>query len=143
MFLMALSCFFWVSSYIYPNEHAVHFIETTLVRSLVGVFANYTAGKIVGNTFEFKTKTKTDRFYLHSKSIIVSFYMTFIPFCMFYLPLPIIYTITSGLLINVAVIDYLKNGIKINKFGKIGICFGIFGIILIANNRSLMSLIDN
>ena len=60
----------------------------------------------------------------------------------FYIPIPVIHTLSGTGPIFVFVIDYYKNGVNINKKQLVGIILGICGLILTVNGRILMSWID-
>ena len=58
-----------------------------------------------------------------------------------YLPLPIVHTIGCSSIAVIYVIDYVINGTKVTKVGLIGVILALIGVVLMANNRFIMSLI--
>ena len=63
-------------------------------------------------------------------------------FSQFYLPLPIVHTISGSGPLFVFIIDYYLNGIEINQKQLTGIAFGIIGLILAVNGRLIITYID-
>ena len=60
----------------------------------------------------------------------------------FYLPLPIVHTISGAGPIFIFIIDYYINRIKINKKQLIGIVIGVLGLVLTVNGRIIMTYFD-
>lgn len=69
------------------------------------------------------------------------FYM--LPFSQLYLPLPIVHTIGCSSIALVYIMDYFINKTKITKGGFIGVIVALIGVVLMSNNRLIMSLIDS
>lgn len=53
----------------------------------------------------------------------------------YFLPLPIVHTIAMSGISWTFVIDYIKNGVKINKKQFIGIILSFLGVIIVSNGR--------
>ena len=64
-------------------------------------------------------------------------------FSQFVLPLPIVHTITCSGTLFVFLIDYVKNGMKINKKQAYGILFGTIGVIIATNGSYIMKYLDS
>ena len=60
----------------------------------------------------------------------------------FYIPIPIVHTLSGIGPIFVFIMDYYKNGVKINKKQIVGIILGLVGVILIVNGRIIIHFID-
>ena len=60
----------------------------------------------------------------------------------FYVPIPIVHTLTGSGPIFVFIVDYYKNGVKINRKQIVGIILGLVGVILIVNGRIIIHFID-
>ena len=60
----------------------------------------------------------------------------------FVLPLPVVYMVNCSGTLFVFVLDYFKNGVKVNIKQGIGIVVGFFGVILSTNGDLLMLAID-
>lgn len=72
----------------------------------------------------------------------MSIYSIIISLSQFILPLPVVHTINSSGPIFVFIIDYLINGVKINFHQTIGVCIGLFGVLLTGNGKIIMMWID-
>lgn len=72
--------------------------------------------------------------------------MTTHSFCVglaqFILPIPIVHTISCSGTLFVFIIDYFKNGIKINSRQAIGIVIGVVGVVLVSNGNLLTKWVD-
>ena len=62
-----------------------------------------------------------------------------IAFSQFFLPLPIVHTISTASNLFVFLWDYWLFGVKINKTQKLGIFVGIIGVLLVVNGRIIMN----
>lgn len=58
----------------------------------------------------------------------------------FYLPLPVVHNIAATGPILIFIIDYFKNGIKINCKQIVGTAIGFLGILLVVNNEFVSKL---
>ena len=60
----------------------------------------------------------------------------------FYIPIPIVHTLSGTGPIFVFIIDYYKNGVQINKKQIVGILLGILGVIVTINGKVIIHYID-
>ena len=60
----------------------------------------------------------------------------------FYLPLPIVHTISFFAPIFIFIIDYFENGVRINKSQFYCLLAGVLGIICTINNDLVTKIID-
>lgn len=60
----------------------------------------------------------------------------------FYLPLPIVHTINFFAPIFIFVIDYLENGVRINRAQTMFLFFSILGLVLTINNELFDSILE-
>lgn len=133
--LQLMSCFFWVSSFIYPNEKRMHPLETSLSRAIVCLIANYAIMKYQGGTMDLRDP-KTN-FYATYRSVTNTFQGMIVAFLMFYIPMPIIHTISSSSSVFTAAIEHYCYGLDISNRSKILILVSIFGVMLQANGEHI------
>lgn len=69
----------------------------------------------------------------------MSVYSATIGLSQFILPLPIVHTINSSGAIFVFIIDYLLNGVQINKKQAVGILVGFIGVLIAGNGKLIIS----
>ena len=60
----------------------------------------------------------------------------------FYIPIPIVHTLSGSGPIFIFIIDYYRNGVKINEKQLVGIVLGLLGVILTVNGGIVMHFID-
>lgn len=60
----------------------------------------------------------------------------------FYLPLPIVYTISCSAPLYIFILDYCENGVTINKFQLYSLILGLIGILCIVNVELVKTLFD-
>ena len=115
-----------------------------MVRGITTAFCHYCSARFV-----FKNKLLFDNYSSRSyfvlmnvRSLILPLYVLAVIWTMFYLSHPIMQTINSGALLLVVVFDYLFYGHKINRIGIAGVILGLTGVLIMANNRLIIKLID-
>lgn len=81
--------------------------------------------------------------FLTIRSVIVALYMLMFSLSQFILPLPAVHAINCSGEIFIFVVDYFRNGVKINFQQAIGVFVGLIGVLVAGNGRVIMELIDN
>lgn len=137
---MLLSQFGWPFSWIYNNEHKVNFLESSFCRGIVFIVMNFLACRLAGFEIDFKDPYTFKLQCLRSSIMIVHTYI--VGFSQFVLPIPIVHTINVSGIIFTFVIDYILNGVKINKHQLIGIIIALVGLFLTVNNIYLYKMIN-
>lgn len=108
-------------------------------KGVVGTLLNYLVLSYRGYDNKFESPRNFKWLLILNICILAYFYA--LPFSQFYLPLPIVHTIGCSSIAIIYTIDYFLNGITITKNGAIGVVFALVGVVLMANNRLIMSII--
>ena len=134
------SNFIWFFSFIYPNHYGIKAFETSFVRGIMLLILSFSLskGQSLPNSLSFPHQSLT----ILARSCMLSFYGWGMAFSQFYLPLPIVHTISGTGPLFVFIIDYYLNDVKINQKQLVGIIFGIAGLILTVNGRLIITYID-
>ena len=106
---------------------------------MIGTLLNYLTLSYRGYSNKFESPRNFKWLLILNVCILAYFYA--LPFSQFYLPLPIVHTIGCSSIAIIYTIDYFLNGITITKNGAVGVVFALVGVILMANNRLIMSFI--
>lgn len=139
-FLQVAACFVWTCSYIYSNQNDLDIYQINLSRGFVGFFFNYFFLRVRGSQLRFQNSRIFKGLLKINLYLLSYFYM--LPLSQLYLPLPIVHTIGCSSIIAVYIMDYFMNGIKITRNGLIGIVFAIAGVLIISNDRLILSILD-
>ena len=78
--------------------------------------------------------------YLNRRNYLVAVQGLGLAAAQFYLPLPIVHLILCSSSIFVAIIDYFRNGVKMNSAQIQGIIIGFVGLALIINDDLILSI---
>ena len=116
------------------------FYETVFVRGLAIFLVD--AFLCWKNGLSFDIPVKSDLKYCLLRSLAMAYQGWSVALSHFYIPIPVIHTLSGSGPIFVFAIDYYRNGVSINKKQLVGMIFGICGVILTVNGRILMSWID-
>lgn len=87
--------------------------------------------KVWGYNFEFGSIKNFKLLEIRNSAVILHGLM--FSFVQFYLPQPILNTINNSGPIFVFILDYLLNGIRINKNQVIGVIIGCIGLLFVVN----------
>lgn len=131
--LQLSSCFFWVTSFIYPSEHHMHPLETNLSRAIICLIANFAMMRYYGG--ELNLKDPQTYFYATCRCVTNTLYGMFVAGLMFYLPMPIIHTISSSSSIHTAAIEHYCFGVSISLRSRWLILVSVLGVMLQANGE--------
>lgn len=128
-------------AFLYANEYRIHTLETSLIRGIVSIILNLAIIRYYDMPLDYKYDTN---FYNISKrNIIVVIHGLAITAAQFYLPLPIVHTINFFSPIFIFVIDYLENGVRINKTQFYFLLLSIFGVLCTINSELVSTLLDD
>lgn len=131
--LQLVSTFLWASSFIYPNEHRMHFMETNLSRALVGFYANYLIVWYYGGSINLRDGKNF--FYATFRSVANTVTGIFNALLMFYLPMPIIHTIASLTTIYTVNFEHYCFGITMTSRTKRLALISVIGVVLLSNGE--------
>lgn len=73
----------------------------------------------------------------------MTFYSIIFSISQFIIPLPISHTISCSGVIFVFIIDYMINGVQINRNQGIGIFMGILGVLMTGNSKLILVFLDS
>lgn len=138
--MQAIACIIWTSSYIYTNEHKFNVFEVNIAKGIVGTFLNYFIIRMRRNRIRFE-EPKYYKWLLIINSFVLLYFFA-LPLAQLYLPLPVVHTIGCSSIALVYMFDYFLYNSKITNNGLIGIGFALLGVVLMANNRLILSLIS-
>lgn len=124
---------FWSLAWIYYNEHSFTIAEASLSRGIVTVFLNYLIIYMFDIPVDFK-EPKNFRL-LFFRNLIMAVHGFMMVISQYFLPLPIVHTIAMSGVSWTFVIDYFKNGVKINKKQLIGVILSFVGVLITSNGR--------
>lgn len=110
-----------------------------MAKGIIGIILNYIVLRYKGFNVNFES-SKYFKWLIILNSFILAYFYA-LPFSQMYLPLPIVHTIGCSSIAVIYVIDYVINGTKVTKVGLIGVILALIGVVLMANNRFIMSLI--
>jgi drug/metabolite transporter (DMT)-like permease len=88
-------------------------------------------------------KYDTNFYNISKRNIIVVIHGLAITAAQFYLPLPIVHTINFFSPIFIFVIDYLENGVRINKTQFYFLLLSVFGVLCTINSELVSTLLDD
>ena len=135
--MMVLSQALWVLSFIYPNEQNFSLFETGLIRGIATTIANY----IICVLYSYRVDFQSSRFLLKQLNIrnfLITLEGISIALVQFYLPLPVVHMISCSGSIFIALIDYIRFGVKLNPSQIMGIIVGFLGLMVVINDDFIM-----
>ena len=135
--MVLVSQTFWVISFIYPNEHNFNLFETGLVRGLATSIINFLICYKFSYDVDFKPSVSPIE-PLNIRNFIITIQGIGITYVQFYLPLPVVHIIGCSGSIFIAVIDYLRFGVKLNSEQIKGIAIGFFGLMIVINDDLIL-----
>lgn len=112
-----------------------------MMRGLCTVIFSYASCQYSDSVtvLQFKDNIKL----LTVRSVIMTTHSFCVGLAQFILPIPIVHTISCSGTLFVFIIDYFKNGIKINSRQAIGIVIGVVGVVLVSNGNLLTKWVDS
>lgn len=135
---MIVSCFTWVTAYIYSNEHSIHPIQTSFIRGFMIMLASFLL--CIYNKDSLNVRVSWREINIRNFIFLVQgFIMSAVQF---YLPLNVIHTFASIGPALVCIYQYFLDGKKLNKKQITGILFTLFGVIVTTNGRLLTKIFD-
>lgn len=137
--LQIASCVFWTFSFIFPNEHRMHFLETNLSRAVVGVAANYLLMWYYNGSLDLMKGSNL--FYASCRSFTNVVQGMLCTLLMYYLPMPIIHTITSTSTVYTANIEHYCYALPMSSRTKWLALLSVLGVMLQANGHYLSHLL--
>jgi len=138
---MVAACnFFWVSGFIYGNEHNMSFIESQLSRYIMQAIITYTICKIMKYDIQFRSSYEFQ--VLGIRSFIFTVHSFVLCWSQVYLPLYIVHTISAFGPIFVCLLNLIIYKKTITRQQVLGMLIAFVGILLTVNGRSLMAMID-
>ena len=114
--------------------------ETTWIRGISMLIPNLLICQAKGYDITFKAKH--DYRLLSIRSLVMCTHTFTMAFSQFILPLPIVHTVACSGTLMIFIIDYLKNGVVINKYQIIGVGVGLVGVLLSTNGGLIMKIFD-
>ena len=127
-------------SFIYPNELNIDFYHTSFFRGINLIVISFILCKI--NHIPLTLQSPSSYSLTTQRSILLTIYTATMTFSHFYLPIPIVHTISCSGIFFIFILDYFRNGIKINKQQAILIGISVCGTIITINGRLIMSKLD-
>ena len=79
---------------------------------------------------------------MNTRNMLMIFFGWNLALSQFYLPLPIVHTISGTGSIFVFLVDYFLNGVAITPKQLVGVVVGFMGLVLTVNGRLLIHYID-
>lgn len=132
---MILGYVIWFFSFIYPNEHQVEFYQTCLTRGYGLMIVGYVAAKRENIPLAFEGEVLRK---MNVRNMLMIFFGWNLALSQFYLPLPIVHTISGAGSIFVFVVDYFLNGVGITAKQLVGVIVGFVGLSLTVNGNIIM-----
>lgn len=115
-------------------------VETSLLRGVASVILNFLIARYYGMTLDYKYDVNFSN--LIKRNGIMVLHGIAIATAQFYLPLPIVFTVSFFAPIFIFVIDYFENGVRINKAQLYCLLTGVLGIICTINSDLVSKLLD-
>lgn len=138
--MVSIANFFWVSGFIYGNEHNMSFIESQLSRYIMQAIITYSICKLKGFQLQFRSSLEFTVLFI--RSFIFTVHSFVLCWSQVYLPLYIVHTISAFGPIFVCMLNYFIYGKTINRHQITGMFVAFLGILLTVNGRSILALID-
>jgi drug/metabolite transporter (DMT)-like permease len=129
--LFGISQIMFPLSFIYANDHKVNPMETALLRGLASVFINFGIARYYDMTLDFKYDITFKN--MLKRNVILVIHGLAIAAAQFYLPLPVVHTISFFSPIFIIILDYFENGVKINRKQLFCLLTGVLGIFCTVN----------
>jgi drug/metabolite transporter (DMT)-like permease len=129
--LFGISQIMFPLSFIYANDNKVNPMETSLLRGLASVLINFGIARYYDMTLDFKYDVTFSN--MIKRNVCLVIHGLAIAAAQFYLPLPVVHTISFFSPIFVLIIDYFENGVKINSRQVYCVVASIIGIICTIN----------
>lgn len=138
--IQVTSCFFWTLSFIYPNNHNMHFSETLIAQGAMGTLFNFVFLAIQNKSLDVKDKEQFRILSTRNFNNVV-FRMAIIS-VMFFVPANIVHTVASSATVSVTVMESILYGVSISFMSKIMMILSLVGISLQASSKYIMSILD-
>lgn len=131
--MLIVSCFLWVTGFIYANENNMSPFETTLSRYTIMLFVTYAHCRYNGSSMVFFNRPHEKT--LIFRNIVLALHGFVVTIMQFYLPLGIFHTLVISGQIFIFLANYLLKGVKITYKQAIGVGVSFIGLGLIINGR--------
>ena len=139
--LVAFGSIIYNAGFIYTNERKIHPIFNGLARGLTLYVITLVYCSFKGLDLTFKSQYNFK--WLSIRNTIMVIQALCFSWSMYYLPLPIAFTINASSPIFVAVLDRFLFGIKPNKVQVIWLLVAFMGVILTVNGNKIMSCLTH
>jgi len=130
-FLFGSSQVLFTLGFIFANDNKINPIETSLLRGIASVILNYSMARYYDMSLDFKYDITFVN--LLKRNSIMVLHGLAMGTAQFYLPLPIVHTISFFAPIFIFVIDYFENGVRINKPQFYCLAAALLGIVCTIN----------
>lgn len=138
--MVGIANFFWVTGFIYGNEHNMSFIQSQLSRYIMQALITYTICKYMNFQLQFRSALQFSVLFI--RSFIFTVHSFVLCWSQVYLPLYIVHTISAFGPIFVCMLNYFIYGKVIVKQQIMGMVIAFCGILLTVNGRSILAFID-
>lgn len=131
--MLMLSCFAWVSGYIYSNQSGMSPFETTISRYTIMFFVTYIHCRLNGSPLVFSRRPYEKT--LIVRNLIIAFHSFVVSYMQFYLPLGVFHTLVISGQVFIFLANYLLRDVKITTRQMISAGISFIGLALIINGR--------
>ena len=138
--LFSISQVIFPLSFLYANNNKMSPVETSLLRGIASILLNFFIARYYNMTLDFKYDVNFTN--LIKRNGLLVFHGFAITTAQFYLPLPIVHTVSFFAPIFIFVIDYFENGIRINKTQFFCLFAGVIGILCTINSELVSKILD-
>ena len=138
-FLVMIGSVLYCVGFIYPSQVKIHPVGNAISRGLTLAIITYIYSRFKGIDLTFASLHNLK--WQFNRNIIMFFQGMCFSWSLYYLPLPIAFTINNSSPLFVVILDKLFYGIELNRKQLIWLIIAFIGVILTVNGNQIMSQI--